>query len=376
MVHALTTRRDINSSGVVVGDSTVAEDQGHAFIWQSGTLTDLGTLGGAESDAFGINEANVVVGTANTADGSSRAYVYSGLTGMIDLNSLAPAATNAGLTLEVAYDINDRGAIVGQARENATSDQKGFLLKPGAILEGALADGTFNAEGYSELEFGVAGLPSGAISLGQTIALENFSLLTNNATLRLPYEEADVAEAGLSEDDLRLYWYDEDNSTWVKAGPDSNVSPGGQLVLGAPTDVTGDYGVDTEHNLVWANIDHASTYGVFAIPEPATGVLTLAALAAGVIVRRRRGRRLPAGECGLPYRAPERASAPVARSAVRPARGDVLGSLLLRFDDRTRIRFRSGADERAGGSSRDVLGDVLLRAEHAWNTVWSRRISR
>ena len=42
------------------------------------TLTDLGTFGGSQSEAFGINASGQVVGYAQTASGASHAFLYSG----------------------------------------------------------------------------------------------------------------------------------------------------------------------------------------------------------------------------------------------------------------------------------------------------------
>jgi probable HAF family extracellular repeat protein len=49
---------DINDTGEVVG-SSVDESTGetHAFLYSGGLMKDLGTLGGTDSQAFGINEA-------------------------------------------------------------------------------------------------------------------------------------------------------------------------------------------------------------------------------------------------------------------------------------------------------------------------------
>jgi probable HAF family extracellular repeat protein len=49
----------------------------HAFLYSDGKMTDLGTLGGKESVAFGINDAGQIVGWADNANGYAHAFLYS-----------------------------------------------------------------------------------------------------------------------------------------------------------------------------------------------------------------------------------------------------------------------------------------------------------
>ena len=67
-------------------------------------VTDLGTLGGTSSLAYGLNEAGNVVGVAEDADGISRAFVWSDGT-MTALPDLGFGG--------VAYDINSSGNVTG-----------------------------------------------------------------------------------------------------------------------------------------------------------------------------------------------------------------------------------------------------------------------
>src|SRR5689334_18024947 len=52
----------INNVGQIVGKSA-----NHAFLWENGVLTDLGTLGGHVSSANAINDLGQVVGESETA---------------------------------------------------------------------------------------------------------------------------------------------------------------------------------------------------------------------------------------------------------------------------------------------------------------------
>jgi len=48
----------------------------HAFVWQYGTMTDLGTLGGDVSAPTAINERDKIVGASNTPSGKGRAVIW------------------------------------------------------------------------------------------------------------------------------------------------------------------------------------------------------------------------------------------------------------------------------------------------------------
>ena len=120
----------INNSGVVVGWAWDANSVGHAFRARPGlTMEDIGMLGGAypQSGAEAINDNGAVVGYT-TAPSGWTAFVFTDATGMIDLNTRIPAATDGWRRLNDARAINNAGQIVveyGVLGRNGT-----YLLTP------------------------------------------------------------------------------------------------------------------------------------------------------------------------------------------------------------------------------------------------------
>ena len=122
----------INASAQVVGYSYTTSGAYHAFLYSNGTMQDLGTLGGYSSSfALGINASGQVVGESTTGNTVFHAFLYSSGS-MIDLNSLI--APSSGWTLENAEAVNDNGQIVGYGTYGGNRSQA-FLLTPQAVPE-------------------------------------------------------------------------------------------------------------------------------------------------------------------------------------------------------------------------------------------------
>ena len=66
----------INAGGQIIGASQTNAGEYHAFLWQNGTMTDLGTLGGPRSGAQGINDAGHVVGWSFTEPFETSAFIW------------------------------------------------------------------------------------------------------------------------------------------------------------------------------------------------------------------------------------------------------------------------------------------------------------
>ena len=103
-----------NNAGATVGSASIPQGGWtHAVLFTANGIQDLGTLGGASSDAWGINNAGVVVGQARASIAAGADYYvpfyYDG--------SMHQMSSSSGL----ARGINSAGRIVGQI------DLRGFV---------------------------------------------------------------------------------------------------------------------------------------------------------------------------------------------------------------------------------------------------------
>jgi probable HAF family extracellular repeat protein len=113
---------DINNVGQVVGYSTTASGERHAFLWQNGEMRDLGTLGGRSSGAQGINEVGQVVGYSYTASGEvQHAFLWQN-------GKMRDLGTLPGDDRSIAYGINDRGRVVGYSLRSIPDEYEDYDL--------------------------------------------------------------------------------------------------------------------------------------------------------------------------------------------------------------------------------------------------------
>ncbi len=126
----------INNRGQIFGYSYLSDNMTfHAVLWERDmAMRDLGMLSGdAYSEAWGIDDKGRVVGGSYDANYSGRAFLWQDGV-MVDLNTLIPA--DSQWFLVEADGINAGGEIVGLAFNMATGEAHAFLATPkGSVPE-------------------------------------------------------------------------------------------------------------------------------------------------------------------------------------------------------------------------------------------------
>jgi probable HAF family extracellular repeat protein len=131
----------INNHGVIVGTSEVPGGAGHAFLYRAGRMQDLGALAGGQSDAVAVNDSGVVVGSSTVLSGARRAVRWKN-GGKLNLGTL-------GGRNSAATGVNLAGIIVGWS-ETASGDRHAFVWKNGVMTDlGTLGGRTSQASGIN-----------------------------------------------------------------------------------------------------------------------------------------------------------------------------------------------------------------------------------
>ncbi len=172
-----------------------------------------------------------------------------GIETTFDFNSIPAAAT-------VILDFTVAGGLFIEVIDAA--GKSGDL----SIEVSGTGDGTTFAITYNDRDSAkiVTDLPGfeGEISVGGSVTVAGDNLSDDaQATVALTYLDSDLS--GIAESSLRLQKRDKNTGIYVAAGTNDV----GQK---APTGITGDYGIETDKNSTWAEVDEFGTFAV-GIPQ-------------------------------------------------------------------------------------------------------------
>ncbi len=134
----------INNSGQIVGYSGPSNNP-EAFLYNNGTMTGLGALGGTTSAAYAINGIGHIAGGAATAlNAPYHAFLYSNGT-MTDIGTLH------GWNTSVGYGINSSDEIVGFSQDYPSGLNHAFLYSNGTMTDlGSFGLGYSDAYGIND----------------------------------------------------------------------------------------------------------------------------------------------------------------------------------------------------------------------------------
>lgn len=128
----------INASGQIVGKASLTGNaQSHAFLFNNGSMLDLGTLGGGSSTATAINDSGVIIGDSDLPGSvGTSAFIYA--------NSVMTNLGNLGSNYSSAFALNSTGLVVGESG-NSKGNVHAFSYANGTLSDLGTLGGTYSS---------------------------------------------------------------------------------------------------------------------------------------------------------------------------------------------------------------------------------------
>ncbi|NOG53810.1 MAG: hypothetical protein HND57_05695 [Planctomycetes bacterium] len=146
--HPGSKGQEINNFGWIAGGSGAYNPIEMATLWKDGEIISLGTLGGDNSHAFGINDSGQVVGKAEITPGDYTRWPFIWQDGVMTALEIFPNAEDRG---GEAWDINNLGEAVGFAAPETGSQHAVMWTAAGELVDLTEQNQTGEAYGINDL---------------------------------------------------------------------------------------------------------------------------------------------------------------------------------------------------------------------------------
>jgi probable HAF family extracellular repeat protein len=202
--HLQSYAHKINNNGQIVGQSFGLDVHAHAFLYENGTMTDIGPSD--DTQARAINSAGQIVG----------GQVYYGTPAFLYSNGSTVNLGALGGDSSSAYSINDASQIVGFSHLGSSNTQHAVLWQNSVITDLGTLGGSFIDSAAHDIN-----LSGQIVGASSTSLHQSHAFLYENGTMRDLNHLLDATGAGWTLESANAI----NDSGWIVG---SGVSPTGQ----------------------------------------------------------------------------------------------------------------------------------------------------